>query len=128
MGSTLFVVVGLAIAALVAVLAFTGRDRGGPPAPLVSAFDERDDDAFVVECPVQVKETQGGVTTLKQTGMSRLYVGSQARAEEVVAQGAANGVARTWRRVPLVDVREDARENLQRARAEAAAASSAAPA
>lgn len=82
----------------------------------------RDDDGFVVEQPVSGVNAHGSMQA--GVGTARVWCGSQARAEQIVREGAeaTPPVARTWRRVPLTEMPQAARENLLRARAEAAAA------
>ena len=68
------------------------------------------ENAFVVESIVKSEEGD--------PQPARVYVGTKERAEEIVAQGAANNVVRTWREIPLSDMPLFARDNLLRARAE----------
>lgn len=82
--------------------------------------------AYVVESTVEIKETRlvdgQAITTVKQTGTARVWVDSEERAREIVADGrrATPPVERTYRAVPLDAVPEKARVNLLRARAEVA--------
>lgn len=71
-------------------------------------------DVFVVESRVDVKDDAGNV--VKQ-GTARVWVASQARAEQIVAEGPKG--ERSWRRASLDEMRPDVRENLLRAHAAA---------
>jgi len=77
---------------------------------------ERDDDGFVVEQPVDSITKDHAV--IRGTGTARVYVGTEARAKEIVEQGASATppVIRTYRRIPLAEMPEHARVNLLAAR------------
>lgn len=53
-----------------------------------------------------------------RAGTFRVYVPTQARAEEICAEGAAVGVSRTFRSIELADIPPDARANIERQRSE----------
>ncbi len=78
------------------------------------------EDAFVVEQDVGCINENG--VEVPGSGTARVYVGTEARAKEIVHDGltAKPPKLRSYRRVPLAEMPEQARLNLLRARAEAA--------
>ncbi len=68
--------------------------------------------AYVVEQPAYDEKHD-------RTGVARVYVSDEARAQSLVGE-AAPGVKRTYREIAVADMPEAARENLLRARLETA--------